>query len=95
MKHTKCVGKTCALVQIKMYECNPRKPKSMNAVHANQRCTRTVHAIHDAHGNILTSRVHLKSIFTSLIFRAHAGYFACIFRNASSRVVAARMCSHV
>ena len=33
--------------------------------------------------------------FMSLIFCAHAGYFACIFKNVSSRVVASRVCSQV
>ena len=28
-------------------------------------------------------------------FHAHAGYFECVFRNVSNRVVASRMCSQI
>ena len=34
-------------------------------------------------------------IVTSLIFHAHAGFFACIFINVSSRVVATHVSSQV
>ena len=88
MKHAKCVGKTRVLVQTKMHMCSLCKPKCISEVHAN----------HDAHGSRLTSRVYTHALnmnFTSLIFRAHTGYVASIFRNVLSRVVASLVCSHV
>ena len=74
-------------------------PKCTSAVCANQRCTRTVCTDHDAHGSRLTSHVYTCAanvhFYPSLIFRAHAGYFVCIFENMSSRVVGSRVCSQV
>ena len=52
-----------------------------------------MHMAADEH--LMCTRMHLTCIFTSLIFHAHAGYFACIFRNVSSCVVASRVCSLV
>ena len=88
-KHAKCVGKICVLMKTKMHECNLCKLKCTSAVCENQRCTCAVRANHDAHSGRLTC------IFMSLIFYAHAGYFANIFRNVSSHVVASHMCSQV
>ena len=90
MKHAKCVGKTCVLVQT----------KCTSAVHANQGCTYAVHANHDTHASRLTSRVYTRGLnmhFTSdsLIFHAHLGYIVSIFRNNSSRVFASHVCSQV
>ena len=80
MKHTKCMGKTRVLMQTK----NAR---------VQFVCTHAVCPNHDAHGS--RPRVYLTCIFTSSIFRAHAGYFVCIFRKVLSHVVASRMCSQV
>ena len=52
-----------------------------------------MHMAADYH--LMRAHVHLTCIFTSLIFRAHAGYVVSIFRNMLSRAVASRMCSQV
>ena len=58
-----------------------------------------IRAKHDAHGSRITrlmcTCVRRALIATSSIFCAHAGYFACIFRNMSSRAVATRVCRQV
>ena len=95
MKYAKCVPRACAT---KMYECSSCKQERTSIVRANKRCTRAVYANHDAHGSTPTSRVYMRAlmcIVTSLIFHSQAGFFACIFMNVSSRVVAARVSSQV
>ena len=44
---------------------------------------------------LVCTRVRRALIATSSIFRAHAGYFARIFRNVSSRAVATHVCRQV
>ena len=48
-----------------------------------------------AEWRLVCTRVRRALIATSSIFRAHAAFFACIFRSMSSRVVATSVCSQV
>ena len=79
---------TCSCEPKCTCKCSSCKQECTSVVSANQRYTCTVYANHDAHSSRLMSCVYTACIFTSSIFRAHAGYFMCIFRNVSSRVVA-------
>ena len=45
--------------------------------------------------HLVCTHMHLTCIFTSLIFCAHTGYVASIFRNVLSHIVASRVCSQV
>ena len=49
MKHVKCGTRACAT-------------KMDETVRANKKCMRAVCANHDAHGNILTSRVYTRAL---------------------------------
>ena len=98
MKHTKCVGKTCVLMQNKMHECSSCKPKCTSEVLANQRCKHAVRANHDAHGSRLTSHVYTCALnvhFYVIDFPCTTGYVASIFRNVSSRIVVSRVYSQI
>ena len=67
MKHTKCVANETCKMCVAKHVCS-YKPKCTSAVHAtsevhaNQRCMRTVHTNHDAHGSRLTSCVYLRGL---------------------------------
>ena len=55
----------------------PSKTRKFVGKICNQRCMCAVHAKHDAYGSILKSCVYTHALnvqFTSLIFRAHAGF---------------------
>ena len=84
------------LVQTKMHECSSCKQEHTSVVCANKsaRALFVETTMHTA-VRLMCTREHLTYIFMSSIFRAHAGYFAYIFRNVSSHVVASHVCSQV
>ena len=67
-------------------------------VRANKRCMHAVRANHDAHGSTLTSRVNTRALnvhFYTIDLSCTCRLFCWIFRNVSSHVVAANVCSQV
>ena len=73
--------------------------REKHACSCEPKCTSAVPANHDAYSSRLMSRVYthapdLQFYITDLPC-THRGYFACIFKNVSSCVVASHVCSQV